>query len=346
MESPTSIRSADDGMLLSASQRKIALDASPAYSASGSSEAAGRAADVGSDVDAADDAAPAGGSFVPSLFDSFVPLPSTLDEVAPSERGVSLDASRSIDLGAGLAGAPDITDAAALTPAAGYLSDSQVLPTGPRGGDGLEPYRPVLKRSATRPRGHAALKHALAREGTVAPGQPGRVRRVRDKVMNVELGQDEASEEVRRPLLPFPYHLCTRRLCPRACTPPRGCTSLARTRAVALPPGTALQSLSADARRINVSAFCLAYEFDIVELEAALRERFGGEHVAAFPEDLKAGQTADIVHSRYVNETGDVCGDVFCFEVRPPLPLPPYAMWWPAAQAREHCARACSSASW
>lgn len=77
------------------------------------------------------------------------------------------------------------------------------------------------------------------------------------------------------------------------------------------------QSLSTDARRVNVSAFCLAYEFDIVELERALVERFGSERVHAYPEDLKASQTADIVHARYVNETGDVCGDVFCFEARP-----------------------------
>lgn len=200
MESPTSIRSADDGLLLSASQRHLPQP-SPAYSASNSSEGAGVAAGIDLDLDTPESPAPAGGSFVPSLFESFVPLPSAPRDDAPSERGVSLDASRSIDLSVGLHAAANGEAAAGLAPlAAGYLSDSQV-PRPARSSDGAGVFRPVLNRSSTRTRahGHAALKHALAREGTVAPGQPGRVRRVRDKIMNVELGQDDGSDEARPP---------------------------------------------------------------------------------------------------------------------------------------------------
>jgi hypothetical protein len=81
-----------------------------------------------------------------------------------------------------------------------------------------------------------------------------------------------------------------------------------------------MQSGGADAQTVSVSAFCIAYELDIVELELELKERFGGEHVHAYPEDLKAGQTADIIHARYVTETGELVGDIFCFEARSWMP--------------------------
>ena len=68
------------------------------------------------------------------------------------------------------------------------------------------------------------------------------------------------------------------------------------------------------AQQINVTAYCIAFELDLAALEEDLQERFGLEHVHAYPQDLKASQTADIVHARYVDDTGAVAGDVIYFE--------------------------------
>lgn len=67
---------------------------------------------------------------------------------------------------------------------------------------------------------------------------------------------------------------------------------------------------------MNVTAYCIAFDLDLKDLELSLVERFGQENVHSYPEDLKSSQTADIVHARFVDEAGAVSGDVFYFEVR------------------------------
>jgi hypothetical protein len=77
-----------------------------------------------------------------------------------------------------------------------------------------------------------------------------------------------------------------------------------------------LQSVSSDANKVNVTAYCIAFDLDLKDLQVSLVERFGYENVHSYPEDLKSSQTADIVHGRFVDENGAVSGDVFYFEVR------------------------------
>jgi hypothetical protein len=190
LPSPTSIQSADDALMQSASQRHLAAhqELSP-YGSSASSEVPPLEQDSNN--------ARTSNISTPFEFESVVPFSPPLE---PREDGydiLALDPSRSIDLVANLEESTP-PPAAGLTQGSnrdGYLSDTQVERVA---GSHLEepPYLPGMMRGRPRRRGRAALKNALAMEGTIAPGQPGLVRRVRDKEMNVELF-DQYSEEVR-----------------------------------------------------------------------------------------------------------------------------------------------------
>lgn len=189
--SPTSVQSADDGLMQSASNRHLAAqrDLSPPYGSTASS-------DLPTVESGINDVRPSNIG-TPFEFESVVPL----SPQPPREDAydiLALDPSRSIDLVANL---EQSTTPAAPEPEPGptrdgYLSDNQIE-RAPWGNLEAEdpPFLPSLVRGRTRRRGHAALKNALAKEGTIAPGQPGLVRRVRDKEMNVELF-DQYSDEV------------------------------------------------------------------------------------------------------------------------------------------------------
>lgn len=66
---------------------------------------------------------------------------------------------------------------------------------------------------------------------------------------------------------------------------------------------------------LDVIAFCIAYELDLVTLQASLEERFG-VGITAYPEDLTAERTPDILYAKYIGGDGTVCGDIVFFEVR------------------------------
>ena len=66
--------------------------------------------------------------------------------------------------------------------------------------------------------------------------------------------------------------------------------------------------------KVCVTAYCIAFELDLKALEEDLTDRFGGQNIKVYPEDVKAGQTADIVYARFVDDdTGEICGDVMYF---------------------------------
>lgn len=78
-----------------------------------------------------------------------------------------------------------------------------------------------------------------------------------------------------------------------------------------------------DKQPINVTAYCAAYEIDLVELYDSLSERFGQGSVTPYPEgsmddaNLTADRTPDVLHARYSDLNGHVTGDIMLFEVRP-----------------------------
>ena len=141
------------------------------------------------------------GSFVTSMYDSFLPTRNPLQQVAVPE--IPVGQSLDIDLAMGLQPQPGpelahLTHQSTSTP--GYLSDSHL----PRNSASTEHlYQPPGERGRTRHRrAGPALRNALANQGTVAPGQPGRVRRV-NKVLTMHL-RDQGSDDVRIPSIAQP----------------------------------------------------------------------------------------------------------------------------------------------
>lgn len=85
-----------------------------------------------------------------------------------------------------------------------------------------------------------------------------------------------------------------------------------------------LQDLSSsDKQPVNVTAYCAAYELDLIELYETLNERFGFGSVTSYPEGsmdeahLTAERTPDMLHATYSDPNGHASGDVLFFEVRP-----------------------------
>ena len=67
------------------------------------------------------------------------------------------------------------------------------------------------------------------------------------------------------------------------------------------------------------TAFCIAYELDLSNLEIALIERFGPGAVSRYPEGAKGGVTAgspDILFARFSDDNGRTAGEVLYFDVR------------------------------
>lgn len=76
-----------------------------------------------------------------------------------------------------------------------------------------------------------------------------------------------------------------------------------------------------DKQPVNVTAYCAAYELDLVELYGTLTERFGLNSVTEYPEgsmkdvNLTADRTPDMLHVTYRDLNGHASGDVIAFEV-------------------------------
>lgn len=72
---------------------------------------------------------------------------------------------------------------------------------------------------------------------------------------------------------------------------------------------------------VNITAYCAAYELDLVELYETLIERFGCGSVTPYPEGsmdqahLTAHRTPDMLHATYSDPNGHPSGDIIFFEV-------------------------------
>jgi hypothetical protein len=144
-----------------------------------------------SSLDGDESEAPRNESFVSSMYDSFAPATARLplQETAP-------EVTTSLDLALALRGQHVQQQAAEIATQSGYLSDSTLqLPRTRNSASTEHLYQPQGPRVKARKGAGPALKHALANQGTIAPGQPGRVRRVKDKVLKVDL-RDQGSDEV------------------------------------------------------------------------------------------------------------------------------------------------------
>jgi uncharacterized Rmd1/YagE family protein len=90
----------------------------------------------------------------------------------------------------------------------------------------------------------------------------------------------------------------------------------------------ALQDAADDGQQVSLTAYCAAFEYDLVGLYETFKERFAPHEVEVYPEDslkaesLAANRTPDMLHTMYTDENNDVCGDVFIFEVRSALLRP------------------------
>eukprot|EP00892_Ulva_mutabilis_P004846 jgi/Ulvmu1/2733/UM014_0190.1 len=149
----------------------------------------------------------------------------------------------------------------------GYLSDSHIA-------SASRDLSSAVTRSRLRnQKPNKTMKHAIA-QGTVAPGQPSKVRRAKHKFLQVDLDELDSTDD---------------------------------------------QSGS-DKQPVNVTAYCAAYELDLVELHASLIERFGYGSVTPYPEgsmdkaNLTADRTPDVLHARYSDLNGHVSGDIMLFE--------------------------------
>lgn len=219
------------------------------------------------------------------------------------------------------------TPRSAPDPGTGYLSDSQIP------GSVRDVSSAVARSRLLNKKQNRTMKHAIA-QGTVAPGQPSKVRRAKHKFLQVELDELDSTDVrfgsmIHSKGVPVGQSLHT--LCK---TSKVSLMSLFHRRSQLFwsvtiftmkSPLHLQDQSSSDKQPVNVTAYCAAYELDLVELFETLNERFGFGSVTPYPEGsmdeahLTAERTPDMLHATYSDLNGHVSGDVLFFEVCPPL---------------------------